>query len=437
MIEYGLSGALRRLEEEGRHIVIGIVGIGQMGRALAAQTVRLPGIRPCVLVDHRPERARQILLETGVPEWDLIETNQPSVAITAIEQGKIILSEDDSLPAQLGALNLVVDATGSPQDGARVAFSTIQSGKHMVSLNVESDIVIGPLLTKMARKAGVVYTGSAGDEPAAVLELYDFALSMGVEPLVLGKGKNNPVNREANPDTAAEVAAASRMNPRMLASFQDGTKTMVEMTAMANATGFFPDCPGGHGANGQVGDLLRLYRLKEDGGILNSYQVVDYINGVAPGVYLIYTTLQRELQAELKYLSQGEGPNYLLYRPYHLTSMETPRTIAKVALWGEPSIQPRLGAPYADTVAVAKRNLRAGEFLDGIGGYTVYGTILCRQEAQAKGALPIGLISPKARMLRNLAKGEILTCDAVALEEDSLIYRLRMEQERLLAAGEL
>ena len=437
MIKHGMSGALKRLEEEGRPIRIGVVGIGQMGRALTVQTVKLPGIRPCVLVDHQPARARRILLEAGVPEGDILETCRAGEAMAALEAGRTVISGDDTLPARVGMLDVVVDATGSPEDGARIAAGAIGAGKHVVSLNVESDIVVGPLLAKMAREAGVVYTGSAGDEPAAVVELYDFACSMGLTPLVLGKGKNNPVNREATPETAAEAARASGMNPRMLASFQDGTKTMAEMTAMANATGFLPDCPGGHGACGGVDDLVDLYRLKSQGGILNGYGVVDYVNGVAPGVVLIYTPPARELREELRDLSQGPGPNYLLFRPYHLTSLETPRTILRLALSGEASIIPRSGAPYAETAAVAKRDLRAGEYLDGIGGCTVYGTILTYQEARARDALPIGLVNGRTRMRRDAAKGELITREMVELDEESFLLRLWREQEKLLAAGQL
>lgn len=436
MIAYGLSGAMTRLEREGP-IFLGLVGIGQMGRALLTQTLHLPGFRPKVLVDHRPERAKKILLEAGFSPLDLVETSSPQQAQAALEAGKTVLSEDDSLPAQVGMVDVVVDATGSPEAGGRIALQAIQEGKHIVSLNVESDVVAGPLLTRMARQAGVVYTGSAGDEPGAVMELYDFALSMGVTPLVIGKGKNNPLNYSSNPDTAAEAAARHQMNPRMLASFQDGTKTMVEMTAMANATGFLPDCPGAHGPAGGVNDLLRLYRTRQEGGILEHYGVVEYVNGVAPGVFLIYTTPHQELRQELAYLSQGEGPHYLLYRPYHLTSLETPRTILRAVLYGEGSILPAAGAPYADTVAVAKRDLKAGETLDGIGGYTAYGTILTRTEAKACNAFPMGLTSPGVKVLRDIPQGTILTWDMVQPDEDSVLLKLRRQQDALEARGSL
>ena len=435
-MEYGMSRELAYLEEK-RPVRLGIIGIGQMGRALLTQTLGLPGFRPCVLVDHQPRRARQILEQAGVPTVDIVETLHPDRAAAALESGRVVISEDDTLPARLGGIDVVAEATGSPEDGGRICSHAIEEGKNVVSLNVESDVVVGPLLARMAREAGVLYTGSAGDEPAAVMELYDFALSMGMTPLVVGKGKNNPLNVEATPDTAAEAARKAGMNPRMLASFQDGTKTMVEMTAMANATGFLPDCPGAHGPSGGVGDLLDLYRLRREGGILERYGVVDYTNGVAPGVYLIYTTDKPELRRELAYLSQGEGPNYLLYRPYHLTSLETPRSIVKMILHREASILPAPGAPYAETAAVAKRDLKTGEYLDGIGGYTVYGKILTRQQAIRDGALPIGLVNRKTRVLRDIPRGTVITWEMVDVDESSVLLKLRREQDRLEARGSL
>jgi predicted homoserine dehydrogenase-like protein len=219
----------------------------------------------------------------------------------------------------------------------------------------------------MGRSAGVVYTGSAGDEPGAIVELYDFARSLGFEVVAAGKGKNNPLELLATPESLADEAASKQMNPKMLAYFVDGTKTMVEMAAVANATGMTPDKPGMHGPEETLPDRLAgLFSLEEEGGILTAYDAVDYVRGVAPGVFIIVRSEAEPVRETLEYLGQGAGPNYVLYRPYHLTSLETPMSVARAALYGEPTIAPR-EAPSAEVVAVAKRNLKPGETLGSIG----------------------------------------------------------------------
>ena len=430
-----LTEELEQLERGKTPIRVGIIGTGQMGRALAGQLACLPGLRPVVTADHRPSRAREALLTAGVPEEEIREADSSEQAEELIRQGKLVITGDSFLAARTPSVDVVVDATGNIEDGLAYALEAISRGKHLVTMNAEADVTVGPLLAQKAREAGVVYTGMAGDEPGAVMELYRFARAMGLTVLVLGKGKNNPVNREATPDSAAAEALAKGMNPRMLASFQDGTKTMVELTAIANATGFLPDIPGARGPSAEARELPGIYRLREEGGILDHYSTVDYVSGVAPGVFAIVTTPNPELRAQLKYLSMGDGPNYLLYRPYHLCSMETPISIARAALHKLPTIVPREGAPFAETAAVAKRDLQAGEYLDGIGGRTVYGTILPYRDAAAQGALPMGLVNGHIKMKQNAAKGQLITYDMVELWEDSLALRLRKEQDGLLGKG--
>ncbi len=218
----------------------------------------------------------------------------------------------------------------------------------------------------------------------------------------------------------------------MLTSFKDGTKTMVEMTAMANATGFIPDVRGGHGVSATVNELPGIYRLKEDGGILNQYKIVDYVNGVAPGVFIIVTSKLPQVHHEMQYLSMGPGPNYVLYRPYHLTSLETPLTVARAAIYNEPTIVPLDGEPVAETITVAKRDLKAGERLDGIGGFTVYGSIETYKKAKEERLLPIGLVNKNTIVKRDIKKGEYLTYDMVELDTNTLIYKLRQLQEEII-----
>lgn len=307
-----LNTKLKELAEQGKKINIGIVGAGQMGRGMVSQMFCMKGICPAIISDLNVERAKNTYVLAGVKTEDIILVDTPSKAEVAIKNGKYIITENLDVVTKSLPVDVVIDATGVPETGARIAFDSIYNSKHIVMLNVETDVTIGPILKTMADSAGVVYTVSAGDEPGAIKELYDFVDAMGFEVLVAGKGKNNPLNVEANPDTAREKARASNMNPKMLTSFIDGTKTMVEMTCVSNATGFLPTQKGLIGPEATVQELPKLFSLKEQGGILERYQVVEYVNGIAPGVFVIVTTNLSAVREEMAYLSMGEGPNYVL-----------------------------------------------------------------------------------------------------------------------------
>ena len=423
-----LNTKLKEIDEQGKKIKAGIVGAGQMGRGMVSQMFCMKGILPAIISDIDIERAKNAYLLAGISSDDIAVANKAVEAEAAIQKGKYVITEDFNVITSTLPIDVVLDLTGVPDVGARIAFDSIYNGKNIVMLNVETDVTVGPLLKKMADSAGVVYTVSAGDEPGAVKELYDFADAMGFKILVAGKGKNNPLDIEANPDTVREKAQASNMNPKMLASFVDGTKTMVEMTCVSNATGFVPTKRGMIGPESTVKELPKLLSLKEQGGILDRYKVVEFVKGIAPGVFVIITTDLPAVKEEMAYLSMGEGPNYILYRPYHLTSIETPLSAARACIYHEPTIVPK-GAPVSETVAVAKKDLKAGEYLDSIGGYTVYGVIDTFENAKKDNALPIGLVSPKVKVKTDIKKGETLTYDAVELDENSFILQLRKLQD--------
>lgn len=429
---FGLSEDFARLEREGKQIRVSVVGVGQMGRSLTAQLVGMDGFSPVVIVDHQAQRVIRALAQAGVDSTGYRVVADAAEADAAIADGKIAIGEDDGIATGCRAVQVVIDATGSLEGAAHIALDAFAHKKHLVLMTVETDVVIGPLLQYKAREAGVLCTGMAGDEPGAILELYDFARSMNLDVLVLGKGKNNEVNYGANPTTAAAEATGKEMNPRMLASFQDCTKTMVELAAVSNATGFLPDCIGAHGVAATTANLASVYRLQEEGGVLHNYGVVDYVKGIAPGVFAVVTTQDEELRKELKYLSMGDGPNYLLYRPYHLCSLEVPITVGRLLLYGRPTLTPMAGAPYAEVVAFAKGDLAVGERLDGIGGYTVYGAIAAYHKAAALHALPVGLVNENTVVTKAIKKGEMLTYNHVQLDESSLLVRLRRQQDALL-----
>lgn len=425
----GINYKLEKLELEGKKIKTGIVGAGQMGKGMVSQMMLMKGIKPIAVVDINVENAIRAYKNAGLSEEDFRVVSTAAEANTWMEKGKYIVSDNAEVVSKSNLVDVAVDATGVPEVGAKVAVDAISNKKHIVMLNVETDIVIGPLLKKLADNAGVIYTGSAGDEPGAVKELYDFSAALGFDVKVVGKGKNNVLDLDCNPDTVLEEATRRGVSPKMLTSFKDGTKTMVELTAMSNATGFLPDVRGAHGAAGTVKELPQILSLKEEGGILNSYGVVEFINGVAPGVFVIIGSKLPEVRHELEYVGMGSGPNYVLYRPYHLCSLETPLSVVKAVLDNQSTIVP-LGGPISETITVAKKDLKAGQYLDGIGGYTVYGTIEEADVTKSLKALPLGLVNKKTKLLTDVRKGEIITYDMVTLDDDSLIVQLRRIQDR-------
>ena len=263
----------------------------------------------------------------------------------------------------------------------------------------------------------------------AVKEIVDFAEATGFEIMAIGKGKNNPIDYDATPESVKEQAIKSGLKPLRLASFIDGTNTMVEMAAMANATGFLPDVRGGHGPTTDAKNLPKVYSLKENGGILNKYKIVDYAHGVAPGVFVIVTTSLPQVHHEMRFLKMGDGPNYVLYRPFHLTSLETPISIARAALYNEPTIVPIYDKPVAEVITMAKMDLKKGQRLDGIGEYTVIGSIDTYEKAAKENLLPIGLVNENTIVKQDIKKGEAVTYDMVELDKTTMIYKLRQLQE--------
>lgn len=424
-----MNKKLIQLAKQDKYIKVAIVGAGKMGKGLINQMSRINGMIPALVVNRNGEKGIKALMSAGIARENIVFTNSLKEINVALEKGKYVVSEDMNLVGRANDIQAVVDATGVPEVGAELSLDAINNKKHIIMLNVEADSVVGPILYKYAQEAGVIYTGTAGDEPGAVMELYDFAMGLGFEVLAIGKGKNNPIDLEANPDKVYEEAVKKGLKPHMLTGFIDGTNTMIEMSCMANATGFVPDVRGGHGVVSNIEDLTSFMKLKEEGGILNKYGIVDYVMGIAPGVFLIFTTKLEEVHNQLEYLNMGPGPNYVLYRPYHLTSLETPITIYDACINHKATIAPTEGI-VAETVTIAKKDLKPGDSLDRIGGYTVYGSIEEYEKAKSENLLPIGLINENTKVLKDIKKGEFITYDMVELDTSTSIYKLRQIQNR-------
>jgi predicted homoserine dehydrogenase-like protein len=428
--------SLRQLLEEraaaGNPVRVGLVGAGQMGMGLINQMELMPGMHAVAVADIVLDRVRASYQEAGVPDGQIVEVSDVDAAGGAIAEGKRVALQDATMLTQIPTLDVIVEATGIPEIGAKVAWDAILHRKHMVQMNVETDATVGYVLRRMAEAAGVVYTLTIGDEPGAAMELYNFAHALGYEIVCVGKGKNNPLNRTATPESLAEEAARKDMNPKMLAGFVDGTKTMVEMTSLGNGIGYGPDVRGMHGPTATPKTLKTLFVPESEGGVLESTHVVDFALGtdVSPGVFLIFTTDQPKIAKDLAYLSMGPGPYYSLYRPYHLTSLETPISIARAVLKGETTLATDR-PPVAETVALAKRDLQAGEQLDTIGGFTMYGLIEKADVARAENLVPIGL-AQGATMVNDVASHTPITYDDVELDESLTIFHLRQLQDRMI-----
>lgn len=429
---------LAKREEEGKIIRAGIVGAGQMGRGMVTQMALMKGIMPAIVSDIQFENVINAFHYAGISDEDIAVAKTLEEANRFMEQGKYVATENSDLISQANLVEVAIDVTGVPEVGVKIAIDAMNNKKHVVMMDVETDVVIGSYLKKLGDQNGVIYTGSAGDEPGAVMELYSFARAMGMEVVVMGKGKNNKLDYDCNPDTVLEEATNRKMSPRMLTSFKDGTKTMVEMTAMSNATGFIPDVIGGHGPSASPKDrcaeLNEIFKLKKDGGILGRHGVVEYVNGIAPGVFVTVTTQNEEIAYQMGYHSMGPGPLWTLYRPYHLCNLETPLTVAKIVIDGEPTIIP-LDGPVSECIAVAKRDLKAGETIDGIGGYTTYGSIATAQETYEKGYVVYALVNKNTRMKCDVKKGTLLTLDMVELDTSTQLYKVRKEQDKMYNNG--
>ncbi len=418
---------LNKLLNQHGTIDVSVVGTGLMGTSLITQLNLLDNFSPRAVSSRKIDSVLSAYERAGIHRDRIKIVDDFDSALSYFNEGFFIASTDSKIAASLG--DCVVDCTGDTEEGVRICLQAIESGIDIVSLNVEMDATVGPYLKVLADRAGVVYSGTAGDEPGAIMELYEFAKFSGFEVLVLGKGKNNKLNNYITNVELKEEAKAKNLNPKMLTSFVDGTNTMVELNSVCNATGFVPDVRGCHYFKTDKDNLARDIDLIEKGSKLKSYGVVDFAAGVAPGVFAIVRAGHDIIDREMKFLSMVEGPNYALYRPYHLTSIETPISIARAVLLKDATIEPT-GKPVAETITVAKRDLRAGEFIEGIGSDDVFGSLERADIQVEENLLPIGLVVGSTKMLKDIKKGTPIKYEDVCLDENSEIVKLRRLQDK-------
>lgn len=429
----GLNAELRERHERNNPVRIGLIGAGQMGVDVVAQITMMRGMDIPVIADVNLSRAREAFGIAGL-KGEVVETDSAAEADAAVAAGKRVCTSDFRVVTAMKQVEVMLEATGVPEVGAQAAMLGARNGQQLAMMNVETDITVGPLLSWYAAQKGVLYALAAGDEPAACKELYDFADALGFTIVAAGKGKNNPLDRHAKPtdEAWAKEATRRRLNPNMLIEFVDGSKTMIEMAAVSNATGLVPDVRGMHGPRTSRDKLNETFALKEHGGVLNRAGVVEYgIGGVHPGVFLVVTTDHPRLRQALVYRDMGKGPYYTLFRPYHLCSIEVPLTCAMLAIRRRSNMKP-MNRLISEVFTVAKQDLRAGDVLDGIGGCSFYALIDKYETATSEGLLPIGL-AKGAKLTKPVAQDKPIRYEDVDPSESSTVLLLRRLQDRWTA----
>lgn len=432
----GLAKDLAARAATGRPVRIGLVGSGEMGTDIVTRAALMDGVEVAAIAEINPAAAHVAVAVARRTDGQSVSANTADALNAAIEAGKTGISDNADALLESGLIDVVIDATGVPAVGAEIGMRAMERGKHLVMMNVEADVTIGSYMRREAERLGVVYSLGAGDEPSSCMELIEFVSAMGHRIVCAGKGKNNPLNFDATPDAHAEEAAARHMNPRLLVEFVDGSKTMVEMAAIANATGLVPDCDGMHGPAAGPKDLSRSLIPSKDGGVLSDIGRVDYSvgQGLAPGVFCVIEAEHPRIWERMRDLKMGDGPYFTFIRPYHLTSLEVPLTCARAVLYGKADMIP-LDRPVAEVAALAKRDLKPGDKLDQIGEYTYRAWIMEAGRARNARAHPAGLLTG-AVVTSPITKGELLTAMNVALPK-SRIVELRERQDQLLFGKEV
>lgn len=434
---------LEHLENSQTPINVGLVGCGRFGSMAASQIFRTNGMRLSLVCDINTQSAVKNLANAGIPNDLLNDITLKSPSPQNSNTPYIDITDDFSNLLQAN-LDVIVESTGNPEVGAYNAFKAIESEKHLIMVNVEADVLVGPILNKLAHSKNVVYSLAFGDQPALIEELYDWALSTGFEVVTAGKGtKYLPEYRKAKPNDAYRRYGYSqnefknnKLNPKMYNSFLDGTKSAVEMCSVANMTGMIPDIPGMHFPPASIDDIPSILIPKTDGGILSKSNVVEVIsclnrdgseisNSLRWGVFIVITTDSKYLRSCIKEYgvpTDSTGKYAVMWRPYHFVGMETPISIAKAHLYKEATGSPQ--NQTCEVVAKAKNNLFVKEVLEGEGGNNTYGVIVEQKYAADNNLLPIGLCD-KAKLIKSVNDDDFIRMDEVELNSSSFAANLR------------
>jgi predicted homoserine dehydrogenase-like protein len=418
-----IDNALQEREAKGQPIRVGMVGAGATGRAIALQLgTPVPGIRLVAIANRTPEHSKRAFREAGVTEWARVESSRE--AESKIARGVPVMTENPSVLNTCDAIDVLVEVTGTIEAAAHVVIEAFHHGKHVILVNAELDSMLGPILKKKADSTGVIVTNTDGDEPGVAMTLLRYLRSLGLCPVAAGNIKGM-VDYYRNPETQKAFAEKYDQDVRKVTSFADATKLSMETTVLANATGFHVGRRGMYGFScehvREMANLLPADRMLDTG-------LVDYSVGAAPhtGAFVIVYEESPLKKFQLSYYKLGDGPFYVFYTPYHLPHIQIASTIGRAVIHGDPTVAPIAG-PVCEVVTVAKRDLKAGERLDGIGGFCTYGLIDNTVAARGVSALPIGL-SKGCVLRRDVSKDDVLSFDDVEQPRDRLTEALWWEQ---------
>jgi predicted homoserine dehydrogenase-like protein len=415
--------ALEKRQQDGNPIRVGLVGAGYMGRGIALQIEKfITGMRLVAVSNRTLSEAERAYREAGVDSVKNVDTI--SKLEESIARGHYAITNDALLLCEAEGIDAIIEATGAVEFSAHVATRAIAHRKHIILMNAELDATVGPILKVYADRAGVIVTNADGDQPGVMMNLFRFVRTIGYEPVLIGNIKGLQ-DHYRTPETQKGFAAKHSIKPQMATSFADGTKISMENAVVANATGFRVGKRGMYGPEcSHVKEAADLFPVDQmlNGGL------VDYILGAepGPGVFVLGYNEHPTRKHYMRHLKMGNGPFYVFYTPYHLCHLEVPLTVARAALFQDAAVAP-LASPVCDVITLAKRVLKAGELLDGIGGYTCYGTIENSEVCQAQNLLPMGL-SEGCELKRDVAKDQAIQYEDVKLPPGRLIDRLRAEQ---------
>jgi predicted homoserine dehydrogenase-like protein len=437
---------LKARAAEGRPVRVAVIGAGKFGSMYLSQAPRTPGIHVVAVADLSPDRARVSLARV---DWDAPRMSATSLA-QAAKEGSTFITDDAPAVIASEFVDIVIDATGSPAAGIAHALLCCEHRKHIIMVNVEADVLAGPLLARRAKEAGIIYSMASGDQPALIAEMVDWARTIGLEVVCAGKGtKYLPVYHQSTPDTVwghygfnAEQVAGGDFNAQMFNSFLDGTKSALEMAAVANGCELTPPKEGLYFPPCGVDDLPHILRPRADGGILAQKGMVEVVSSIERdgrpvfrdlrwGVYAVFEAPSQYVmdcfqQYGLK--TDATGKYAAMYKPYHLIGLELGISVASIAVRQEAT--GATGEWRGDVGATAKRALKKGEKLDGEGGFTVYGKLMQTADSLRLNALPIGLAHNMV-LKRDIAEGAVVTWDDVDFDATKQAVAIRREQEQL------
>ncbi len=419
-----IDTALMEREAARKPIRVGIVGAGATGRAIALHLgTPVPGIRLVALANRTAGNGERALREAGISEWTRVDT--AAEAVTVIARGAVALTEDPTVLTDCDAIDLIVEVTGTIAAAAEMVLRAFRHGKDVVLVNAELDSLIGPILKVKADQAGVVLTHTDGDEPGVAMTLLRYVRTLGLRPVAAGNIKGM-VDYYRNPETQRAFAAKHDQDARKVTSFADATKLSMETTVLANATGFHCGRRGMYGPScAHVKEMAQRLPAEQ----LLGTGLVDYSVGAEPhtGAFVVIHEPSELKRVQLTYYKMGDGPFHVFYTPFHLPHLQIASTIGRAAIYRDPTVAPIAG-PVCEVVAVAKRALKAGERLDGVGGFCTYGLIENTARARADSALPIGL-SEGCVLLRDVEKDATISfLDVEQSEPAALVEALWREQ---------